>query len=112
VSMPLDLPDRLLAHESWTIWQQLQVPDLSARQLDSDVDIDSSSTAPLWRILCILQAHQPQCASTRFRDNRLGKPDASTFRLIKSGAVQPGQDFLYLTGCIPNECQQKRSNHD
>jgi hypothetical protein len=38
--------------------------------------------------LCVLQAHQPQCASTRIRDNRLGKPDASAFRLIKSGAAQ------------------------
>jgi hypothetical protein len=41
---------------------------------------------------CVLQAHQPQCASTRFRDNRLGKPDASAFRLIKSGAVQLNKD--------------------
>jgi hypothetical protein len=43
---------------------------------------------------CVLQAHQPQCASTRFRDKRLGKPDASAFRLIKSGAVQlvPGAE--------------------
>jgi streptogramin lyase len=51
-------------------------------------------TATLFRqrhfgvFLCILQAHQPQCASTRSWDNRLGKPDASAFRLIKSGAVQ------------------------
>jgi hypothetical protein len=28
VSTTLDLPDRLLAHESWTAWQQLEAPDL------------------------------------------------------------------------------------